>query len=226
MHPIRVFLRNRQELESIALSHHACNLRVIGLPNRDSEGVLSGELRVMVDPDRCMTELDLKSAEAALSAVVGRVVQLVAALPSQALDRADMPDEDMDAEQVHDDMDEENDSEDAFLPPCVDALASAIAQIQMYIRDCDREDFRDDRLRQDAVAHNLSAIAHGVLGLQDLPGFQPYEPVLNPWLHYCWDFSWLPMDKVDLDEVWEIIHQDLPQFEADLARIRSEQFSE
>ena len=112
----------------------------------------------------------------------------------------------------------DNVSADELLERNLADLFGAIGRLKSYTDDIGREGL-EDAMRRDAVSHNFGLIAHAVLGLQDISGFQKYESILDRWLKFSWEFTWKSPEVIEWDMVWEILQGDLPLLEVELARI-------
>lgn len=99
-------------------------------------------------------------------------------------------------------------------------LFAAIGRLKVYTDGCGRQGL-EEPMRRDAIAHNFGLLAHGMLELQDISGFQKYEVVLNRWLNFSWGFTWKTPDVIDWDALWQVIEQDVPQLEAELLDIEA-----
>lgn len=99
-------------------------------------------------------------------------------------------------------------------------LFAAIRRLKAYTDGCGRQGL-EESMRRDAVSHNFGLIAHGMLELQDISGFQKYEAVLNRWLNFLWGFTWKAPESIDWDTLWHVIEQDVPQLKADLLEIEA-----
>lgn len=112
----------------------------------------------------------------------------------------------------------DNVSADVLLERNMADLFGAIGRLKSYTDDTGREGL-EDAMRRDAVSHNFGLIAHAVLGLQDIAGFQKYESILDRWLKFSWEFTWKSPEVIEWDVVWETLQRDVPTLEVDLARI-------
>lgn len=97
-------------------------------------------------------------------------------------------------------------------------LFDAVRRLKTYT-DGVKGERLDEPMRRDAVAHNFGLIAHGMLALQDIAGFQRYEAFLNRWLTLLWDFTWKPPASIDWNAAWEVVKNEIPVLEAELSRI-------
>jgi uncharacterized protein with HEPN domain len=97
-------------------------------------------------------------------------------------------------------------------------ILDAIQQIESYTSGIDREEFRSDRMRQDAVIRQIEVIGEASRQVSD--DFQEEHNTI-PWADIIGMRNRIAHDytNVDLDIVWEVIHYDMPTLKDTVKRI-------
>ena len=98
-------------------------------------------------------------------------------------------------------------------------VADRIARIEHYVAGS-RERFLDSELVQDAFVRNLQVLAESTTRLSDR--IKATEPAV-PWAKITSFRNRLTQGylSMDLDTVWEVVRQDLPELDAAVTRMRT-----
>lgn len=92
-------------------------------------------------------------------------------------------------------------------------IREAVQKIEAYTAGIDREEFKADGMRQDAVIRQMEIIGEASRQLSE--SFRenhasiPWPDIIGMRNRIAHDYM-----NVDLDIVWEVVHQDLPRLKS------------
>lgn len=100
----------------------------------------------------------------------------------------------------------------------IEDMLAAMGKIERYTSGMDQELFRQDEKTVDAVVRNLEILGEAVRQLPE--GFIARNPEV-PWRQIAGLRNRIVHDYfgLDLDLIWEVIQQDLPQLQARLGHL-------